>query len=389
MEQTVKIQGSPILQKIAEAYNAGYRYIRLEGGTSAGKTYSLIQFLVYLAQTTEKRIDVVSPAMPHLKGGVMQDWADIMEQMGIYEEDRHNKTDHIYDYEGGRIKFASLDKPGKARGPRRDVLFVNEANLVNPDTFRQLTLRTSGTVILDYNPVEEESWVYERFDNDTDCCTIVCNYKDNLHFLNRETIKEIEALKDIDENLWKVYGLGKRGMTQGAVFRNWKLNYFPEEPQWIIYGLDFGYSHDPTCLVKVGLSQGELFFQNIIYEKGLMNDDIAIIAKQECGNATIIADSAEPKSIAELQRQGLNVKASKKGKDSIKNGINLLKQYRLNIDPDSKGAIKEAKSYVYKYHSGQDRYLNEPDDKNNHFWDAVRYAVQHKLTEKHIETFLA
>ena len=379
MSNQATIQASErIWSELDHAYNSGYRYIRLEGGTSAAKTYTVIMYLVMIADSSQKHIDITSPTMPHLKGGAIMDWSEIMDGLVLYDPNSHNRTDNIYAYEsGGRIKFTALDHEGKARGPRRDILFVNEANLISPKTFSNLVLRTRDFIILDYNPVEENSWVYDRFDDDPQCYTIRCNYKDNP-FINQATIREIEQLKETDENLWKVYGLGERGQTQGAVFSNWKLNYFPEEPKWIIYGLDFGYSNDPTCLVKIGLSGGELYFKTEIYEKGLTNDQIAGKA-MHVGNTEIIADSSEPKSIAELRKHGLNVKPSFKGKDSVVNGINLLKQYQLNIDPSSKGAISEAKSYIYKYHSGQDRYLNEPEDRNNHFWDAVRYGVSYRI----------
>ena len=376
----VRIQTSErIYSEIDYAFNKGYRYIRLEGGTSAAKTYTVIQYLILLAMKTEKFIDITSPTMPHLKGGAMQDWTEIMLNMGIYDYNRHNKTDHIYDYSVGRIKFTALDQEGKARGPRRDVLFVNEANLVSPKTFTNLALRTRDIIFLDYNPAEEQSYVYE-FDKEPNCYTIVCTYKDNP-FVGADTIKEIESLKDKDDNLYKVYALGQRGRMEGLIFPNYEVvTEWPDKYKWRVFGLDFGFTNSPTALVEVRYAHGDLYIKEWIYEKGLTNQDISARLKDigHDPNEMIIADSAEPKSIVELAKDGWRVKKSLKGQDSINQGIDAIKRYKLKVDAASPNLCKELGSYRWE-RDKEDRPMNKPIDMYNHCMDAMRYALSHHI----------
>ena len=368
-----------IYKELDEALKSGYRYIRLEGGTSAAKTYTTIQYLILLAMTSEKQIDIASPTMPHLKGGAMSDWKEIMNGMGTYDESHHNRTDHIYDYGAGRIKFTALDQEGKARGPRRDVLFVNEANLVSPRIFDHLSLRTRGTVIFDYNPAEEQSHVYQ-FDGREDTYTIICTYKDNP-FVSQEVIREIEGLKDKDDNLYKVYALGQRGRMEGLVLPNHEItSYWPDSYKWRVFGMDFGFSNNPTAFVEVRYAHGELYARELIYERGMTNQDISDRLSQigHDPNEVITADCAEPKSIAELARDGWRVKKSPKGRDSINQGLDGMRRFKINVEATSTNLAKELSSYRWD-RGKDDNPLNKPIDAYNHAIDAMRYALSRHI----------
>lgn len=359
-----------------QALQEGYRIICHQGGTRSGKTYSIIQLLIGLALKERQQISVVSVAMPHLRRGAMRDWQLQMESCDLYDEDQHYKTEGKYTYPNNSyMEFFSVDEPTKVRGPGRDILFINEANLINRDTFFQLLVRTRKTIILDYNPADEYHWIYDDVIPRSDCKFIQSTYLDNP-FLPKEQISEIERLKNIGGNYWQVYGLGERGQREGLIYpKHITVNEIPD-CKVKGYGLDFGYSSDPTALIEVGIQGERTYEREIIYQTGLTNSDL--ISKMKAldidKRTPIYADSAEPQRIEEIYRAGFNIHSVKKGPDSIKIGIDTLSRFERCIDVNSPNLIKEIKGYSWSQDKNG-KLLDKPEPFNDHAMDAVRYFI--------------
>lgn len=360
------------------------RVIANKGGTRSGKTYSIMQLLVMVANFASKRrdIDVVSESLPHLRRGAMKDIDTILETAGQTEgkEFTLNRTDHEYTFAstGSVIRFFSADNWGKVKGSRRDIIFINEANRIDWETYRQLAVRTTETIIIDWNP-DAEYWYEEKgVSSDPKTVEIHSTYLDNDH-LTAQQVEEIERNRDRDPNWWRVYGLGETGLLIGAIYTNvHHVDAIPDAVRqrcrhW--YGLDFGYSNDPTAMADIYVDEGgrQVWCSEVIYEAGLLNSDIARMMQQRgiAKTTEIFADAAEPKSIAELKRYGYNVKPAYK-KDLLSQ-IQWLQQFDINITKDSLNAIRELRNYKWKT-TGDGKTVNEPIDLWNHFLDALRYG---------------
>jgi phage terminase large subunit len=291
-------------------------------------------------------------------------------------------SDNSFDIGQSRIEFFGADQPDKLRGARRDYLFINECNNVNKEVFNQLEVRTNKQVYLDYNPTNE-FWVHEAVMNLPNTLFVKSNYLDNP-FIDESIIKSIERRKETDPNWWKVFGLGELGSNEGVIFPGINIvQKFPADCRWIGYGLDFGYSNDPTSLILCGLFNGELYFSEVMYKTGMTNSDLHdVIKANKIGLSDIVADSADPKSIEELRRRGWNVKGAVKGPNSIMTGIDILKQYKLNVTASSVNLIKEFRNYSWKIDRATNKYINEPMDTFNHGIDAIRYLCMYKLTKR-------
>ncbi len=273
-----------------------------------------------------------------------QDDLEILEKAELYSDDAFNKTDNIYNFPNGSyIEFFGAEDSGKVRGPGRDILYINEANLLSQSIYQQLAFRTRKTIFLDFNPVDESSWVYDVADKDGNLL-IHSTYKDNP-FLPKEQVNEIESLKEADANLWKVYGLGERGTSQEIIYTHWKQGEFPEGCE-VVYGLDFGYSV-PTAMVKVGFKDGKTYVEEMIYQTKLTTSDLAERLKDLgiSNYVEIFCDNAEPKTIEELTRAGFNAKPASK---DVYAGIQKVKSQPLIISPSSVNLIKEIRSYRWK-----------------------------------------
>jgi phage terminase large subunit len=323
-----------------------YRVIANQGSTRSSKTYSICQLLALISLAQKKSITVCSPSLPHLKRGAMRDMIAILQLMGIYKESNHNKTDCIYRFPtGSYIEFFGTEDAGKVRGPGRNILFVNEANLIDFGIYKQLALRTTDQIFIDFNPADEFSWVYDVADR-TGNIMIHSTYRNNLANLTKEQIEEIESLKEADENLWRVYGLGMRGTTSETIYTHYKIvDHFPEVDDWC-YGLDFGFNH-PNALIKVGFGDRGVFWDEIIYETKMTTDDL-IFAMKTLGvvkTKRIYCDHARPEIIEELRRAGFNALPADK---SVKAGIDCVKAKPLFITKNSINTIKEARSYKWK-----------------------------------------
>jgi len=360
-----------VIQESRKAFDQGYRVIVNQGGTRSGKTFSLAQLLIFLALTRKISISVCSVSFPHLRKGAMRDWRKIMDDFGLYDPNAHMKTEQLYTFPTGSvIEFFSVDNNLKVRGPGRDVLFVNECNLIDKDTFRQLLLRTRKAVFIDYNPADEFHWIYDDVLTRNDCYFIKSTYLDNP-FLPIEQIKEIERLRDIDENAWRIYGEGERGHSEGIIYTKWEL-YSQKPSGHRVYGLDFGFNN-PTALVRVTDSDKNLYVEEIIYQSNLTNQDLISLLKKNVGqNEEIYGDAAEPARIEEIRRAGFNIRPANK---SVKDGIDFIKSHRLYINRDSVNLQKEIRSYKYLTNKGQKNTPEEPVKLNDHAMDAMRYAA--------------
>lgn len=366
----------------------------VSGGTSASKTISILMWVIQYAQTYPgKTISVVSETFPHLKRGAIRDFLNIMQEsrptqsyLDIYGADSWNKTDYIFTFpNGSKIEFFSADQPGKVRGPRRDVLFINEANNVSYEIYTQLEIRTKDIIWLDWNPVSEFWWYTEVMPHqDVDFLTLT--YRDN-EALDPSIVGAIEARKD-NKNWWLVYGEGQLGMTEGLIYYQFKpMDEIPEEARLVRYGLDYGYTNDPTACVAIYEWNGAYIWDEVIYRKGLSNKDISDILINK-DRALVVADSAEPKSIDEMISYGLNVVASQKGPGSVMQGIQYVQDQTVFVTKSSTNIWHEQRNYLWLTDK-DGKIINEPSPFLNHLMDAGRYGMEslRQVDQKDIQLY--
>ena len=370
------------MQKIIESNivfkhlsNSSKRITIEQGGTRSGKTYNILTWLIYkyCFENTGKVISIYRKTLPSLRATAMRDFFEILNAGELYNSEYHNRTNNEYTLNGNLIEFDSLDNPTKVRGRKRDVLIGNEINEFAWEDFFQLLIRTKEKVILDLNPSDEFHFIYDKVATRDDAELFITTYKDNP-FLEDSLVAEIERLKDIDEWYWKIYGLGERAASPSLVFRYNETKEIPEGAKKLGYGLDWGFSADPTAIVCAWLYDGIIYVKQLLYEKGLTNQDISdkLIELGVERHSYIYADSAEPKSIEELRRLGWHVMAAKKGPDSVRHGITLLRQHKINLHYQSTDLIKEFRNYKYK-EDKSGNITNVPIDLFNHAIDALRY----------------
>lgn len=373
-----------VFWKLAKAKE---RIIVSRGGSSSSKTYSTLQLLYLIANKHQGCIiSIVSESLPHLKRGAMRDFFKILLDAGLYSEAYHNKSDNSYSIGKSLIEFFGADNASKMRGARRDYLFINECNNVSYETFNQLEIRTRKRIYLDYNPVSS-FWVDDSVLMRDNVFFLQSTYRDN-QFLEQSIIDAIEARKFSDPNWYKVYGMGEIGSNEGLVITNWGLvDSFPQDAKKQTIGLDFGYTNDPTACIKIGLYNGEIYVDELFYQTHLTNSEIINKLKQHSIQDEIFADSSEPKSIDEIYKSGFNIKPVIKGKDSILNGIDILKRYRINVTKNSLNLIKELRNYTWQQDK-DGKWLNKPIDNYNHAIDALRYAAIMKYSSNESKSFI-
>lgn len=352
-----------------------------QGGTRSGKTYNILLWIIfhYCSKNTDKTITIARKTFPAVRSSVMRDFFDILKQVDLYREENHNKSSHEYLLNGNRVEFISMDQPQKIRGRKRDLAFLNEANELNYEDWQQIIFRTNGRIIIDYNPSDTFHWIYDRVIPRDDADFFQTTYRDNP-FLDPTIVAEIERLKETDEHYWRVYGLGERGTNRAQIFQFTTIQQIPEDAKFLSYGMDFGFTNDPSAVVACYQKGNDLFFEEKIYSTGMTNQDLAH-KFTEIGIGRydeIFADSAEPKSIEELHRMGFNVKPTQKGADSINAGIDMLKRYKLHIIGSN--LMKEMENYKWM-EDKNGNLLNRPEDKYNHAIDALRYGVYNKLSK--------
>ena len=348
----------------------------IQGGTSASKTFSTLFILINKAMNFPNlEISVVAESIPHLRRGAVRDFEKIMKWGCRYTETSFNKSLLKYQFiNGSFIEFFSADDSSKLRGARRDILYINECNNVSFESYNELSIRTKKEVYLDFNPANE-FWVHNEVKDEPDADFLILTYKDN-EALDKGIVQQIEKnrLKAKTSaywrNWWTVYGEGKVGQLQGAVFTNYKtIDKIPKEARLIGIGLDFGYSADPTAIIAVYKYNEQRILDEMTYQTGLLNSDISKILPKD---VPVYADSAEPKSIADIQRYGITIKGVTKGKDSVNYGIDVMQRQDYLVTSQSTNLIKELRSYCWdKDKTGKQ--LNKPIDKFNHGLDAVRY----------------
>ena len=345
-----------------------------QGGTSSGKTYSILQNLFLHAIENDRCIiTVAGQDIPNLKVGPIRDAHNIVdntEGLNNYILE-YNKSDRVFTFVNGSIiEFKSYDDAQDAKQGKRDYLFLNEANGVDKIIWDELYIRTKKKSYIDYNP-NNEFWVHTELIGKPNVTLIISDHRHNT-FLDQKIHDKIEAIEDPE--LYKVYARGLTGKLEGVIFRDYNVvNGVDPDAKLIGYGLDFGFSNDPTALVALYSHSGELIIDELIYDRGLLNIRISDLMRELGVNGRIIADSAEPKSIAELGAYGWQIEGAKKGPDSIRQSINTLKRYKLNVTQRSSNLKKELNGYKWKQNK-DGKLDNEPVDFLNHAIDALRYA---------------
>ena len=357
----------------------------VKGGTSASKTISILALLInYAINNRDKEISVVSESIPHLRRGALKDFLSILKGLNRYKDSQFNKSTLKYNFSNGSyIEFFSTDQPDKLRGARRTDLYINECNNVPFDAYTQLAVRTSGTIWLDYNP-SNLFWVDKELIGKDDTDYITLTYKDN-NALPESIVKEIEKAKEKAKtstywaNWWKVYGLGETGSLEGVCIPDWKeIDRIPEDVRLLGYGMDFGYSVDPTTLIALYKWNDAYIYDEVLYKKGMLNRDISRFLSEQGIKETIVADSAEPKSIAELQGYGHSVYPVSKGRDSVVYGINLINQNEIYVTARSKNLKRELQGYVWSKDK-EGNTLQKPTGEHPDCIDAARYILTDQL----------
>ncbi|MDO3644716.1 PBSX family phage terminase large subunit [Mucilaginibacter sp. L3T2-6] len=365
-------------------YYSDKQIIVNQGGTSSGKTYSILQVIFCLACESAMQVfTVVGQDIPNLKAGALRDannifysWPQLQALVKSY-----NRTDRVFEFHNGTIiEFKSYDDAQDAKSGKRDYLFINEANGISYDIYSELALRTRSKIFIDYNP-NSAFWVHDKVMGRPGVQVIISDHRHNP-FLPDQTKQKIEALKEEDEEQWRVYARGLTGKVSGLIFNNWLVcDEVPADAKLIAAGLNFGFSNDETGLVMVYKQDGELWIDEILYQTGLTNTDISARLTQKgiSKNTDIIADSSEPKSIEDLRRLGWKITGAKKGADSINNSIDILRRYKLNVTRRSTNLREELSRYKWRTDRAG-RTLNEPVDTWNHLIDPLRYVALNKLS---------
>lgn len=381
-QKEIRIKKSSVFDRTRKAKT---RIIVHEGSSRSTKTFSIIQFII-MQHILNKgmRTTICRSKLTWLKSSVVVDFLDIIDNhFKMFNPDSWNKSECIYKLNEGEVAFIGLDEAQKVHGRKQDLFWINEAVECEYKQFEQLVIRTTGQGILDYNPSYEQHWIYDRVIPRDDCTFIKSTYKDNP-FLSQEIVKEIERLEPTPENIaqgtadevsWKIYGLGERAAHKGLIFSRMELcRELPPQNEWkkCFYGLDFGYTNDPTALIQIVYAHGNLYFKQIIYKRGLTNigpvNSIQqyLIDNGIAKHSVIWADAAEPKSIAELNQAGwLMMKSADKGPDSIKVGIDTINRYKCYVTEDSTDLIKEKNNYKWK-EDNTGKIVNTPIDNWNH-----------------------
>lgn len=388
----MRLETTPVFTK---NYSSDKKIVINRGGTRSSKTVSIVQQCVLWLMTGRLTRNLEIPKgvwstvrkySTTLDATVIRDFEEELNKHRIFDLVQHNKTKKTYKYQDRLVEFIGADDEQKLRGAKRNILYCNEGNELEYKTeFFQLLMRTEDKVIIDFNPDDENIWInteleQKRYFDKNDVEIIVSTYKDNT-FLPSSLISEIEYLQQTDPEFWKIYGLGEYGKVFGLIFENYNIvDSIPQDAKFIAYGQDFGFTNDPSALVGVWMQNGELWVKELIYQRGLTNQDLASKYK-ELGihqGQYIVADSAEPKSIQELINLQFSVYPAEKGADSIKNSIDILKRYKLNITNDSTNLIKELRTYKWMLDKTGNS-INKPIDYNNHAIDALRYVALNKL----------
>lgn len=347
------------------------------GGTRSGKSFAILQYCIVQAIEHPQTITIVRKTIPSLKRTIIKDFLDILKSLQIYREDDWNVTDRVYRLHDSTIQFISTDDAEKLRGVKSDILFIDEASEIDEESYFQLSIRTSGKIILAYNPtISPYHWIRTM----QECERFITTYQDNP-YLPKEMVKAIEDLQLTNPKYWKIYGKGEYAANDKAIFTFELCDSI--EADFVCFGFDAGYSNDPCALVAIYKNSDTLFLEELVYEKGLVTNDIIekFKALQIDKNQTIWCDSSEPRLIEELYRSGFNTKPVVKGKDSINFGISVMKNYKIKILKTSQNLINEM--YAYQYETDKHGYVTDrPEGGLDHGIDAARYGCMMSLSQK-------
>ena len=347
------------------------------GGTRSGKSFAILQYCIVQAIEQPQTITIVRKTIPSLKRTIIKDFIDILKSLQLFREDDWNVTDRVYKLQDSVIQFISTDDAEKLRGVKSDILFIDEASEIDEESFFQLSIRTSGKIILAYNPtISPFSWLRKM----QNCERFVTTYRDNP-YLPKEMIKAIEDLQLTNPKYWKIYGQGEYAANDKGIFEFQLCDDI--EADFLCFGFDAGYSNDPCALVAIYKNSDTLFLEELVYEKGMVTNDIINRLKQLDidKNQTIWCDSSEPRLIEELYRSGFNTKPVVKGKDSINFCISVMKNYKIKILKSSQNLINEM--YAYQYETDKHGYVTDrPEGGLDHAIDAARYGCMMSLSQK-------
>lgn len=386
-----RIKASPLYNRINQSTDEA-RILCLEGGSRSSKTWSVFLHLIIHRNNEGLIITIVREKMSWIRSTLLEDLIEIQERysdfISIQPNINTNRQHQEYWINGNKFRFMGMDDPQKVHGQKQDIFWINEAVEVKKEDFDQLEMRTSEYGILDYNPAMSDGhWIVSSVLSRPDTVKIHSTMMDNP-FLPEAIRRKILSYKPTPENIeagtadetnWKIYGLGERALQKGLVYDSWKIvKEFPTTGQWHVFGLDFGFTNHPTAVIEVRLFNGELWAQEHLYKTGLTNPAISERLEQICTKEdVIVADSAEPKSITEIRKDGWNIIGAEKGQDSIRSGIDAVRRYKLNVTEDSSNLIKELRNYKWREDADGQK-DNRPVDAFNHALDALRYAVTNK-----------
>lgn len=403
----LKLQTTGVFRQIKKAKNK--KIIVLQGGSRTSKTWSVLQYFIELAWHFDEHpltFRCGRQKMTWTKETILQDWDDMVNIYNLPIYPRHvnkNRDDQTYILNGHKFSFIGLDDPQKLHGMKQSYFWINEAVEAKRDDFDQLEQRTDFQGILDYNPKYERHWIYDHVKPRPDIGYIHSKlievdedgtmWKTNP-FVSNKIVNKILSYEPTetnringtaDKNKWKIYGLGEPASIEGLIFDN--VDYtqsFPDDCRWVVYGIDFGYSNDPTALIRVGYKDGQIYLDEVFYRRGLTSNDIGNLLDLNglTSRDVIWADSASPMTIEELKRQGWNIKGARKGHDSIVEGIDFMKQYKLLITEKSMNFKVELENYTWTYEEKEDKFVNVPIDDFNDCWDAARYAITMKMKKR-------
>lgn len=374
--------------KLETCYEKGYTTASLQGSARSSKTYSVIQWLVNRCiSVPNTTVSIVRNTLPAIKRSVFRDFLQIINDWGVYNPKNLNKSELIYYFDNGSwIEFFSCENEQKLRGPKRQILFVNEANEISYLEWQQLQMRTTVFSILDYNPsFSEEHWI-NQVNQERKTCFWISTYKDNP-FLEQRIIDEIESLQWKNPSLWQVYGLGQRAMVEGLVFPKFEIvNYMPTETMRHRYiGMDLGYATDSTAIIEVRFCGKDMYLNELCYKTHMLTEDIIrTLKKQQEWSPEIISESADPRMIDEIYNAGLDIKPVHKYGGSIQAGITKMQELNIKVTKQSVNVIKELRNYTYRQDK-EGKWLNEPIDAFNHACFTHSVTVLTQRGQVHID----
>lgn len=373
----MKIQTNRVFKIIERAKQQGFTTVSAQGSSRSGKTRNIVIWLILQCLNRPNiTVSIVRSTLPSLKGSVLRDFTEVMLSLNVYDRRSFNKTDLVYTFpNGSMLEFFAAVNEQKLRGPKRDILFVNEANELFYIEFQQLQMRTTEFCIVDYNPsFSDEHWLC-NLNQEEKTFHFITTYKDNP-FLEQRVIDEIESLKWKNPSLWQIYGLGQQAVIEGLIFPDFKIiDTIPAYVKEICYvGMDFGYTNDPTAIVKLYINGDQLYIDEICYKTKMGTGEIIDVLKENCKHDKIISESADPRLVDEIYNAGLNIFPVRKYAGSIEAGLLKMQEYKIFISKRSVNVIKEFKNYTYSQDK-EGKWLNTPIDAFNHSIDAIRYVI--------------